>query len=132
MPCSGTHLEGGAAQRARAMSPAVVTQGGRTVWLSGQTATSDLDGTDIAWEFDAQVRTCFALMELTLKRVGGNLASLVHTTTYLLDARHGERLIELRRDIFPGGKYPCSAVLTVAGFARPGILVEIQGIAVVP
>jgi enamine deaminase RidA (YjgF/YER057c/UK114 family) len=114
------------------MSPAVVTQGGRTVWLSGQTATSDLDGKDIAWEFDAQVRTCFALMDLTLKRVGGNLGSLVHTTTYLLDARHGDRLVELRKEVFPSGRYPGTTLLTVAGFAKPGILVEIQGIAVVP
>ena len=132
MTFSVTHLEGGAAQRARAMSPAVVTQGGRTVWLSGQTATSDLEGKDIAWEFDAQVRACFGLMDLTLKRLGGNLSALVHTTTYLLDARHGERLVELRKEFFPAGKYPGTTMLTVAGFARPGILVEIQGIAVLP
>jgi enamine deaminase RidA (YjgF/YER057c/UK114 family) len=40
--------------------------------------------------------------------------------------------VELRKEAFPDGRYPCSALITVAGFVRPGILVEIQGIGVVP
>ena len=31
-------------QKSRAFSPAVVTDGGRIVWLAGQTATMDADG----------------------------------------------------------------------------------------
>ncbi len=97
-------------------------------------AINDLiaDGRDISWDFEAQVRTCYALIDRTLKRAGGSLASLVWTTTYILDPRHGDGLVKLRAEHFPDGKYPCSALLTVSGFARPGILVEIQGIAVVP
>ena len=30
----------------------------------------------------------------------------------------------------PDGRYPCSALLTISGFARPGITLEIQGVAV--
>jgi enamine deaminase RidA (YjgF/YER057c/UK114 family) len=127
-----THLEGSAFQQSRAFSPAIVTQGGRTVWLSGQTTTTDLEGGDISWNFEAQVRTCYALMDRTLQRAGGGLGSLVWTTTYILDPRHGDLLVKLRSEAFPDGKYPCSALITCAGFARPGILVEIQGIAVVP
>jgi enamine deaminase RidA (YjgF/YER057c/UK114 family) len=127
-----THLEGTGFQQSRAFSPGIITEGGRMIWLSGQTTTTDLDGKDIAWEFEAQVRTCYALMDRTLRRAGGSLASLVYTTTYILDPRHGDRLVDLRKEAFPDGRYPCSALLTVAGFARPGILVEIQGIGVVP
>ena len=132
MPPDVTHLEGTPFQQSRAFSPAIVTTGGRTVWLSGQTTTTDLDGRDIAWDFDAQVRACYALIGRTLARAGGGLTSLVWTTTFILDARHGDRLVELRKEAFPDGSYPCSALITVAGFARPGILVEIQGIGVVP
>jgi hypothetical protein len=35
-----THLEGTDFQKSRAFSPAVVTQGGKIVWLAGQTALS--------------------------------------------------------------------------------------------
>lgn len=63
------YLEGTETQQQRAYSPAVITQGGRTVWLAGHTA--------------------------------------------------------------PEGKYPASALITVSSFARPGIAIEIQGVAVI-
>src|SRR5688572_28873365 len=62
-------------QASRAFSPAVITQGGRTVWLAGQTATRDEAGGDISGNFDAQVHAIFAAMDKTLKRAGGSLAN---------------------------------------------------------
>jgi 2-iminobutanoate/2-iminopropanoate deaminase len=44
---------------------------------------------------------------------------------------NGDRLTELRREIFPNGRYPGSALITVSNFAVPGILIEIQGVAVI-
>ena len=44
-------------QLSRAFSPGVITQGGKTVWVAGQTATKDFDGKDIANNFEAQVKT---------------------------------------------------------------------------
>jgi enamine deaminase RidA (YjgF/YER057c/UK114 family) len=32
--------------------------------------------------------------------------------------------------MFPDGKFPASALITVSGLAQPGMLVEIQGVAV--
>jgi enamine deaminase RidA (YjgF/YER057c/UK114 family) len=125
------HLEGTEFQKSRAFSPAVVTSGGRTVWLAGQTATKNLDGEAIDYDFDAQARTVFALIDRTLRRVGGSVADLVTMTVFINDPRYGDRLTELRNEIFPDGKYPGSALITVAHFARPGILIEIQAIAVV-
>jgi 2-iminobutanoate/2-iminopropanoate deaminase len=118
-------------QRSRAFSPAVITQGGRTVWLAGQTASRDEAGTDITGNFDAQVTTVFSLIDKTLKRVGGSLANMVTMTVFINDPRHGDRFIELRKTMFPDGNYPASALITVSHFARPGILIEIQGVAVI-
>jgi enamine deaminase RidA (YjgF/YER057c/UK114 family) len=67
------HLEGTDFQKSRAFSPAVVTQGGKIVWLAGQTALIDLDGKSIAHDFEAQARACFALIDRTLNRVGASL-----------------------------------------------------------
>jgi enamine deaminase RidA (YjgF/YER057c/UK114 family) len=124
------HLEGNERQKSRAYSPAVITEGGRIVWLAGQTTTTDLDGRDISGKFDEQARTVFALMNRTLERVGGSLANLATMTVFINDARYGDRFVEIRREFFPDGRYPCSALLTIAGFARPGILIEIQAVAV--
>ena len=53
-------------QKKRAYSPAVITQGGKTVWLAGQTATVDEQGNDISGNFEAQVKTIFSLLDKTL------------------------------------------------------------------
>lgn len=125
------YMEQSEMQAARAYSPAVITEGGRTVWLAGQTATRDAAGHDIAGNFEAQVRTIFALIDQTLQRAGGRLADLVTMTVFINDPRHGDRFVELRKEFFPGGNFPASALITVSNFARPGMLIEIQGVAVI-
>ena len=125
------HLPGNETQDSRSYSPAIITRGGKTVWLAGQTATTDLNGKSIIHDFEAQVRTCFELIRQTLKRAGGELKHLVTMTVFLTDARHGDQFVAIRRELFDDGKYPCSALLTISGFARPGMLVEIQGVAVI-
>jgi len=125
------YMEGTAQQKQRAFSPAVVTQGGKTVWLAGQTATEDFNHKSIVGDFDAQTRTDFALLDQTLKRAGGSLRNMVSMTVFINDPRNGDRFIELRHQMFPDGKYPASALITVSNFARPGMLIEIQGVAVI-
>lgn len=131
MAATITHLEGTEFQRSRAFSPAVITEGGRTVWLAGQTTTTDLEGRDISGNFEAQARTCFALMGQTLERCGGSLDNLVSMTVFINDPRHGDAFVKLRAEIFKNGRFPGSALITVSNFARPGIVIEIQGIGVV-
>jgi enamine deaminase RidA (YjgF/YER057c/UK114 family) len=87
----------------RPLSP----QGGKTVWLAGQTATEELNHKSIVGDFDGQVRTVFALLDQTLRQADGSLRNMVTMT------------------------YPASALITVSNFARPGILIEIQGVAVI-
>jgi enamine deaminase RidA (YjgF/YER057c/UK114 family) len=125
------YLEQSDAQKSRAYSPAVVTDGGRIVWMAGQTATADADGRDISGNFEAQTRRVFALMDQTLKRAGGTLANLVTMTVFIKDPRYGDRFVQIRRELFPDGNFPASALITVTNFARPGMEIEIQGIAVI-
>jgi 2-iminobutanoate/2-iminopropanoate deaminase len=121
---SAEYIEGNDRQKARAYSPAVITEGGRIVWLAGQTGGN-------VGDFETQAREAFRQIDLTLKRVGGGLADLVTMTVFINDPRNGDRLTELRREIFPEGRYPGSALITVSNFAVPGILIEIQGVAVI-
>ena len=125
------YLEGTEQQKSRAYSPAVITEGGRIVWLAGQTALADKDGKDISGNFEAQARRVFELMDQTLRRAGGALANLVTMTVFVKEPRYGDRFVEMRRQFFPDGKFPGSALITVTNFARPGIEIEIQGIGVI-
>jgi 2-iminobutanoate/2-iminopropanoate deaminase len=114
----------------RAYSPAVVTEGGKAVWLAGHTGVVDDAGKSLAGDFDAQCRQTFRNIEKTLGEAGAKLADLVTMTVFLIDARHTTRMTELRTEIF-GKDFPCSAAITVAGFAVPEMMIEIQGVAVI-
>ena len=131
MASAADYLEKTEFQKSRAFSPAVVTDGGRVVWLAGQTTSTDADGKDISGNFEAQARRVFALMDQTLRRAGGTLANLVTMTVFIKDPRHGDRFVQIRREMFPDGNFPGSALITVSNFARPGLEIEIQGIAVI-
>jgi 2-iminobutanoate/2-iminopropanoate deaminase len=114
----------------RAFSPAVITQGaGRTIWVAGHTGHTDDSGKSLAGDFDAQCRQTFRNIERTLAEANAKLADLVTMTVFLIDARYTTRMTEIRTEIF-GRDFPASAAITVAGFADPSMLIEIQGIAV--
>jgi len=124
-------LEGTEWQKSRSFCPAVMTEGGRIVWLAGQTTLTDLEGHDIVGNFEAQARTVFQLIDRTLQRAGGTLANLVTMTVFINDSRNGDRFVQIRSEFFKDGQYPGSALLTISNFARPGCMIEIQGIAVI-
>jgi enamine deaminase RidA (YjgF/YER057c/UK114 family) len=114
----------------RAFSPAVITQGAsRTIWVAGHTGQTDDSGKSLAGDFDAQCRQVFRNIERTLAEAGAKLADLVTVTVFLIDARYTTRMTEIRTEIF-GRDFPASAAITVAGFADPSMMIEIQGIAV--
>ena len=115
----------------RAYSPAVATQGGKTVWLAGVTATVDGDGNSLAGDFEAQTHEIFRVIEERLATFGGTLADIVTMTVYIGDTRYGDPFIDIRATKFEPGHYPSSALVTVVGFARPGILLEVKATAVV-
>ncbi len=118
------------AAQARAYSQAVMTEGGKVVWLAGQVAPQDASGRSLAADFDGQVREVFSRLGKTLEEAGGALADMVTMTVFITDARFGDRFTQLRKEIF-GDNFPASALISVAGLARPELLVEVQGIAVI-
>ena len=118
-------------QLSRAFSPGVVTSGGITVWVAGQTATQDNQGANIANNFEAQVKQVFSQIDAILKRGGGSLDNVVAMTVFIKESRYGDRFVEMRKDFFKNGDYPGSALITVTNFARPGIEIEIQAVGVI-
>ena len=120
----------GAWQQTRAFSPAVITKGEQTiVWVAGHTGATTDDGGSLAGDFDAQFTQTFRNIEKTLTQCGCKLADIVTMTVFLNDVRHTTRMTELRTQLF-GDNFPASAAITVSGFARPAIMLEIQCIAV--
>ena len=115
----------------RAFSRAVTTEGGRIVWLAGQTATIDSGGNLLAGDFEAQPREIFRILAERLRQFDGTLSDIVTMTVYINDVRNGDVFVDIRKEHFEAGRYPSSALITVVGFARPEIMIEIKATAVV-
>ena len=118
------------AAQTRAYSQAVMTEGGKIIWLAGQVAAADASGRSLAGDFDGQVREIFSGLGQTIAEAGGTLADMVTMTVFITDARFGDRFTQLRKEIF-GDNFQASALITIASLARPELLVEVQGIAVI-
>jgi 2-iminobutanoate/2-iminopropanoate deaminase len=114
----------------RGYSEAVITEGGRTIWLAGQTATVDDAGRSLAADFEGQVRQLFKNLDRTLQKAGGKLGDMVQMTVFITDVRYGDRLTQIRREVF-GDNFPGSALITITALAVPEAKIEIQGYAVV-
>jgi 2-iminobutanoate/2-iminopropanoate deaminase len=114
----------------RGYSPAVITEGGRIVWLAGQTGTVDDSGKSLANDFEGQARQIFKGFDAVLRKAGGTLADLVQMTVFVTDVRYGERLWQVRKEVF-GDDFPGSAMVTITALANPDAKIEIQGYAVI-
>ena len=119
----------GEAQEKRSYSRAVKVKNGTTVYLAGVGGAVDANGNSLAGNFKAQVQTVFERLRQVMADVGGSLDDITTMTVFITDARFGDQFVEIRKEYFTKG-YPCSALITVESLARPEMLVEIQGIAV--
>ncbi len=122
-------IKGERAQQ-RGYSQAVITDGGKIVWLAGVLAVVDDSGKSLAGDLDGQVRQIFKLLNATLEKAGGKLSDMVQMPVFITDVRYGDRLTQLRREIL-GDNFPGSALITVTALAIPEAKVEIQGYAVI-
>jgi enamine deaminase RidA (YjgF/YER057c/UK114 family) len=122
-------IEGTERMKARAYSPAVITDGGRIVWLAGMGGIAEADGKPIT-DFAGQTRRAFQNIEATLKKAGGTLGDIVTMTVFIRNQADGNEFVKIRAEIFKNG-FPASALITVKDFAVPQLLVKIQAIAVI-
>lgn len=119
-------------QQKRAFSPAVIISGpAKTIYVAGHTGQTAEDGSSLAGNFEAQCRRTFENIAVTLADAGAQLSDLVTMTVFVTDVRHTTPMTQIREEIF-GKDFPASAAITVTGFAQSEILIEIQGIAVIP
>lgn len=117
--------------QSRGFSPGVVTEGGRIVWVSGQTGLVDEKGQSMASNFEGQARVIFRNIDAVVKRAGGSLKDVVNITVYLTDPRLIDPLIPIRQEFFPDGNFPASTTITVHSLPAVGMMLEISATAVI-
>jgi enamine deaminase RidA (YjgF/YER057c/UK114 family) len=111
---------------------AVVTHGGKTVYLRGQ-CPQDLDtGKNIA-SHDAAEQTHKVMQNIKqlIEEAGGGIEHVVKVVVYITDVRNREAVYRVMGQYLKG-VFPVSTGLTVVALARPEWLVEIDATAVIP
>jgi reactive intermediate/imine deaminase len=81
-------------------------------------------------DFEAQVRQTFENLRTVLEQAGASLDSIVKTTVYVTDIGLLRALGAIRSE-FIAGPPPASTAVQVGGLAIPGMMVEVEAIAVV-
>jgi enamine deaminase RidA (YjgF/YER057c/UK114 family) len=111
---------------------AVVTRGGRTVYLRGQ-CPQDLDSGENIDSHDAAEQTHKVMQNIRqlVEEAGGRMEHVVKVVVYITDVRNREAVYRVMGD-YLRGVFPVSTGLTVVALARPEWLVEIDAIAVIP
>ena len=117
--------------QSRGFTPGVVTEGGKIVWVSGQTGLVDEKGKSMAGDFEGQARVIFRNIDAVVKRAGGSLKDVVTITVYLTDPRLIDPLIPIRKEFFHEGNFPASTTITVHSLPSVGMMLEISAIAVI-
>ena len=111
---------------------AVVTEGGKIVWLRGQCPQNLDDAVSIASDDPAeQARKVMQNISQLIQEAGGEMKHLVKIVVYLTDARHREAVYRVIGE-YTKGVHPVSTGLVVTALARPEWLVEIDATAVIP
>ena len=110
-------------------SQGIITEGGRLLFVAGQTA-SDQNGNVVGkGDIKAQTKQVFANLKTVLEEAGGTLDDLVMTTTYIVDRKYREGYNEVRQGLYKGDP-ATSTLVIITGLAHPDYLIEIAGIAV--
>jgi len=106
-----------------------VDQPRSVVFLAGQSPVSAEGEMVAAGDFDGQVRQIFANLCTVLEHAGATFNDVVKVTVYLTDIsklRDYERVVS---ELVAGGK-PAATALEVRSLAVPGMMIEVDAIAV--
>jgi 2-iminobutanoate/2-iminopropanoate deaminase len=114
----------------RYYSNAVRVAAGDLLFISGQVAWDEQG--NIVGEGDgaAQARQVFENLRRVLAGHGATLDDVVKVIVYVTDFSWFDQLSELRERLFPAGRM-ASTIVAVAGLVQPGLLIEVEAVAVV-
>lgn len=108
----------------------VIAPDGRTVYIAGQVAFDSTGAVVGEGNFAAQAEQVYRNLERALQSVGGTMADLVKTTTFITDINNLPSLREVRTRRLSKTQPPANTLLEVSSLARPELLIEVEAVAV--
>ncbi len=110
-------------------SQAIASDGGKTVYLSGQIGLEPETGELVSENFEGQVRQAFANMQAVIEAAGGSLGAIVKLTLYLTDISKFASANAIMADIIPQ-PFPARSTIGVASLPK-GAQFEVEAIIVI-
>ena len=107
----------------------VVVPAGRLVFISGQMPI-DNSGNLAGGDMTTQARDVFDKIRVLVEEAGGSMSNIVKITAFLTDMSRMGEYAKAREEVFKPD-YPASASVEVSGLVRPGLLIEVDAIAVI-
>ncbi len=104
---------------------------GNTIYVSGQVAFNAQGKLVGKGNMKVQTRQVFRNIKAVLAAAGAKMEHIIKINTYITDGSKFMEMLEARGDIF-GNNPPASTAVVVAGLAFPGLLIEVEAIAVKP
>jgi len=110
-----------------------VVRVGRTVYVAGQVPLDEdrnlIGGGDPA----LQAEQCWRNVRLCLEAAGASMADVIKVVIFFADLEHVRFEAEVRRRLFPEGRYPAASILQAARVgSTEGVLMKIDVTAIVP
>jgi enamine deaminase RidA (YjgF/YER057c/UK114 family) len=106
---------------------------GRIFFISGQLGL-DTENKIVGapGDFRAQAEQTFINLKNALAAVGADFSHVVKFTSYFIDIGHLGMFREVRDRYVDNATPPASTAVAISALARPGALIEVEAIAVVP
>jgi enamine deaminase RidA (YjgF/YER057c/UK114 family) len=106
---------------------------GRIVYIAGQLGL-DVDNKLVggSGDFRAQAEQTFVNLKNALAAAGVGFEHVVKLNNYLIDMAHLGIFREVRDHYIDTAAPPASTTIAISNLARPGALIEVEAVAVVP
>ena len=104
-------------------------QMGNTIYVSGQIAYSPEGKLVGEGDMKAQTRQVYQNIKDILAAAGADIRDIIKINTYITDQSKFMDMLEVRKEIF-GDNPPASTAVVVAGLAFPGLLIEVEAVAI--
>jgi enamine deaminase RidA (YjgF/YER057c/UK114 family) len=105
--------------------------GGGMIYVAGQHAGTADGGIGGDGTMVSQAKLALGKIKTLVEAAGAMMSDVAKLTVYVTDMSQRAGVTEARRAYFKGD-FPCSTLVEITALAQPGLLVEIEAIAIHP
>jgi enamine deaminase RidA (YjgF/YER057c/UK114 family) len=114
-------------------SQLVTARGGKTVYISGQTAWDAEKRIVGGKDLGEQTRQALRNIRIAVEAAGGTMADVVSVRIYVVNYKREDAgpIGKAMMEVFPDGQPPASTLIGVSSLAVEDFMIEIEAVAVV-